>query len=171
MRSSTMAAIAFIVFTVSTSTAFAGLHGQQWYAAEGYLQVHGRSRTTTGSPMFCSKWLWCSVSQGSSSKPDYYLLECRRDRGICEGTLAVILPPGGEPWLTPIEFRIISWTPQRIIANPAPPWLGCISKTLQIDLDSKEVIFTETITKADKSDPICLPENIGYTETYKLEDY
>jgi hypothetical protein len=60
----------------------------------------------------------------------------------------------------------------RIIASPVPEWLGCISETLQIDLDGKEVIFTQTITKVMQSDRLfCVPENIGHTETYKLEDY
>jgi hypothetical protein len=161
--------IAFAIFTVTASAAFAGLHGH-WYSGEDYLHVNGRSRITGDPTKFCVKFsgqLECAAHD--PGKPDYYVLECDRNRRTCDGALAVILP-GGEPWLAKIEYQISSWTPERITANPVSPH-RCVVTTLQIDLDSKEVIFTETHTKTIQNDATCIPENIGHTTTYKLEDY
>jgi hypothetical protein len=45
-------------------------------------------------------------------------------------------------------------------------------RTLQIDLNGKEVLFTVTWTKAVPwDDPVCIPGNIGRTTTYTLENY
>ena len=35
----------------------------------------------------------------------------------------------------------------------------------------QEAIFTETYTKSVRGHPSCLPQNIGLTTTYKLENY
>ena len=157
------------ILTVTAGTAFAGLRGHGWYSADGYLTAQGRTRTTS-NPTFCSRFsgtLECTLPEEGT--PDYFLLECSRDRSICDGVLAIILPKG-EPWMTMLEYRISSWTHERITATLVSDH-ACVVSTLQIDLDGQEVLLTETWTKAVDDHPFCAPENVGRTTTYKLEDY
>jgi hypothetical protein len=161
------------IFTDTAGAAFAGLHGSDWYADEDYVRIMGRARLAMQSTKFCSRVLGeleCKDDKAEPSKPDYYLLECDRNRGVCEGTQA-IMSPSGEPWMTKIEFKIISWTREHITATPTNFFHRCVESTLQIDLDSKEVILAETWTKFLKDGTFCIPENLGHTTTYKLEDY
>jgi hypothetical protein len=161
--------ITFVIFTFTASSAFAGLAGFNWYSDENYVRVIGRTQRTSNTK-FCSTFfgkLECKVTE--SGKPDYYLLECDRNRRVCTGVQAVILPPG-EPWLAKVEYRIGEWNHERVFAIMSSMH-PCVVTTLQIDLDSKEVVFTETYTKSVKDDPICIPENIGHTTTYRLENY
>jgi hypothetical protein len=116
--------------------------------------------------MRISEKVECKVRE--SSQPIYYLLECSRARRACDGVQSLILDSGA-PSLVKVGFRISEWTRERIsaIMTSTHP---CIVTTLQIDLESKEVILTDTYTKSTDY-PFCVPENIGRTETYKLEDY
>ncbi len=160
---------ALAVFSISAGTAFTGLAGLNWDSDENYVRVNGKTQILNQS-QFCTRLtgkVECKITK--PARPDYFLIECDRNRRICDGAMAVILP-NGEPWLTKIEYQITKWTTERVSAVPSSVH-RCLVTALQIDLGSKEVIFTETYTKALENDPICIPENIGHTTTYKLENY
>ena len=58
------------------------------------------------------------------------------------------------------------------ISNHEGPSISVSGKTgLQIDLGGREVVFTESYTKSIENDAFCVPENVGQTTTYKLENY
>lgn len=112
-----VAAIALV--TLTASGAFARLGGQNWFADETYIRVNGKTSTPNDSGKFCvrelSGKLECKIYDYRTRKPDYYLLECERNRRSCEGTIAVLLP-AGDPWLAKREYRILQWTPEHVIA-------------------------------------------------------
>jgi hypothetical protein len=173
MKRCFLASIATLAISMFAAPAVvAGLTGQNWFANSTSVELHGKTSIPSANGKFCSTLsgkLECKITDWEHRKPNYYLLRCDRNRGSCTGTMAVILPTG-HPWLTEIEYRVTDWTDEHVLAildNTHP----CVVTTLQIDLSSKEVLITETYTKSVEWYPTCTPENIGYTVTYKLENY
>jgi hypothetical protein len=165
-----LAAIALT--TLTASSAFPRLAGFHWLASDTSIQIIGKTSIPNGNRKFCTAWegkVECKDREYQGSKPDYYLLDCDRNRRVCAGTMAVILP-SGDPWLKQIEYEITKWTPEHVIAV-STFFHRCVTTTLQIDLSAQEVLFTETYTRSLSTDPLCIPENIGYTTTFKLESY
>ena len=165
-----VAAIALV--TLTASGAFARLAGVNWFTDENRVVLRGKTNTPNDSGKFCSTGsgkLECNIPDYRNRKPDYYLLECERSRLVCEGTMAIPLP-SGEPWLVKVEYQILEWTTDHVIAvlSTLHP---CATTTLQIDLRGQEVLITETYTKSEAPHPFCVPENIGHTTTYRLENY
>jgi hypothetical protein len=77
----------------------------------------------------------------------------------------------GEPWLVKQEYRITEWDAGHVSSTMEDPPYQCLVAGLRIDLDGREVVFTETYTKSIENDAFCVPENVGHTTTYKLENY
>jgi hypothetical protein len=167
--------LAFAAFAalvgLAHSSVCAPLVGYNWFADKDTIQVIGKTSISSSNGKFCSSSsgkLECGTLE-NSHKPDYYLLVCERNRGICDGTIAVILL-SGEPWMAKTEYEIKEWTPERVIAVRSSLH-ACVVTTMLIDLKAQEVLFTETYTRYVEQDPFCIPENIGHTTTYKLENY
>ena len=163
-----------LIFTVTAGTAFAGLDGIDWYSDENYVSATGRSRVTSETK-FCSKFSGELECKDIEHDPEYYLVECHRQRRVCEVIFAKLMSsrersrfPNGEPYLFKHEYQITQWTNGRVSADFPH---ACAATTLQIDVLSKEVFFTITYTKTLKGDPFCIQENLGHTTTYKLEKY
>ena len=57
------------------------------------------------------------------------------------------------------------------ICNHEGPSIPVSGNGLQIDFGAREVVFTETYTKSIENDAFCVPENVGRTITYKLDNY
>jgi hypothetical protein len=147
----------FGFFIIAANSALGGLANLNWVATENYIQVIGRSKITS-STKFCSRISGKLECELVEPKPDYYLLECDRNRGICDGVRIVTF--GSEPRPVKVEYRISEWSYKRVSATLYDPH-PCMVTTLQIDLDSKEVVFTETYTKIVKNDSFSVPENVG----------
>jgi hypothetical protein len=163
-----------IIITFAARAAVAGLAGLNWLADSTSIQLRGKTSIPSANGKFCttlSGKLECRIMDWGDRdrKPDYYLLKCDRSRRICAGTMVVILPTG-DPLPTELEYRITEWTDERVLAV-LKSFHPCVVTTLQIDLSSKEALFTEMYTKTVKGDHTCIPENIGHTVTYKLENY
>jgi hypothetical protein len=159
----------FTIFTFLPTSAFAGLDGINWHSEQDYISAHGRLELTSNSK-FCTfiDKLECKVRE-PGKLPIYYLLECDRNRRICEAVSAKLLR--GEPWLVKQEYRITEWDAGHVSASMKDPPYQCLVAGLRIDLDGREVVFTETYTKSIENDAFCVPENVGHTTTYKLENY
>ena len=155
--------------TFTLTSAFAGLDGINWHSDSDYISPHGRLELTSNSKLctFIAK-LECTVKDPGKLSI-YYLLECDRNRRICEAVSAKLLR--GEPWLVKQEYRITEWDAGHVSATMKDPPYQCLVAGLRIDLDGREVVFTETYTKSIENDAFCVPENVGHTTTYKLENY
>jgi hypothetical protein len=101
MMLQTMTAV-FTIFTFLPTSAFAGLDGINWHSEQDYISAHGRLELTSNHK-FCTfiDKLECKVRE-PGKLPIYYLLECDRNRRICEAVSAKLLR--GEPWL--VKTRI-----------------------------------------------------------------
>ena len=77
----------------------------------------------------------------------------------------------GEPWLVKQEYQITEWGIGHVSAIMKDPPYQCLVTGLQIDFGAREVVFTETYTKSIENDALCVPENVGRTTTYKLDNY
>jgi len=161
------AAVATLAFTLTR--AWAGLSGLYWHAEQDYISAHGRLELSSRNKVctFIDK-LECKVSE-PGRLPIYYLVECDRNRRVCEAMSAKLLR--GEPWIVKQEYRIVGWDTAHVSAVMNDPPYQCLAAELQINLNSREVIFTETYTKSVDKDAFCVPENVGQTSTYKLENY
>jgi hypothetical protein len=163
-----------IIIAFGARAAIAGLGGLGWLFADSTsIELRGKTSIKSANGKFCSTLsgkLECRIVDWADPdrKPDYYLLKCDRSRRTCAGTMVAILP-SGDPWPTEVEYRTTEWTDERVLAVQS--FHRCVVTTLQIDLSSKEALFTETYTKTVKGDHTCIPENIGHTVTYKLENY
>ena len=78
----------FTIFTFLPTSAFAGLDGINWHSEQDYISAHGRLELTSNSK-FCTfiDKLECKVRE-PGKLPIYYLLECDRNRRICEAVSA-----------------------------------------------------------------------------------
>jgi hypothetical protein len=155
----------FTIFTFLPTSAFAGLDGINWHSEQDYISAHGRLELTSNNK-FCTfiDRLECKVRE-PGKLPIYYLLECDRNRRICEAVSAKLLR--GEPWLVKQEYRITEWDAGHVSASMKDPPYQCLVAGLRIDLDGREVVFTETYTRSIENDAFCVPENVGHTTTYK----
>jgi hypothetical protein len=163
----TMVVVTFL--TLTFTSAFAGLDGINWHADTEYISAHGRLELTSKSKLctFIDK-LECTLREPGKLSI-YYLLECDRSRRICEAISAKLLH--GEPWLVKQEYQITEWDTGHVSAIMKDPPYQCLVTGLQINLGGREVVFTETYTKTIENDAFCVPENVGQTTTYKLENY
>jgi hypothetical protein len=155
--------------TFTLTSAFAGLDGINWHSDSDYISAHGRLELTSNSKLctFIAK-LECTVKDPGKLSI-YYLLECDRSRRICEAVSAKVLR--GEPWLVKQEYQITEWDTGHVSAIMKDPPYQCLVTGLQIDFGAREVVFTETYTKSIENDAFCVPENVGRTITYKLDNY
>ena len=151
------------------TSAFAGLDGINWQSDSDYISAHGRLELTSNSKLctFIGKLECTAKDPGKLSI--YYLFECDRSRRICEAVSAKVLR--GEPWLVKQEYQITEWGTGHVSAIMKDPPYQCLVTGLQIDFGAREVVFTETYTKSIENDALCVPENVGRTTTYKLDNY
>ena len=105
----------FTIFTLLPTSAFAGLDGINWHSEQDYISAHGRLELTSNNK-FCTfiDKLECKVRE-PGKLPIYYLLECDRNRRICEAVSAKLLR--GEPWLVKQEYRITEWDAGHVSAS------------------------------------------------------
>ena len=155
--------------TFTLTSAFAGLDGINWHSDSDYISAHGRLELTSNSKLctFIGKLECTAKDPGKLSI--YYLFECDRSRRICEAVSAKVLR--GEPWLVKGEYQITEWGTGHISAIMKDPPYQCLVTGLQIDFGAREVVFTETYAKSIENDAFCVPENVGRTTTYKLDNY
>jgi hypothetical protein len=155
--------------TFTLTSAFAGLDGINWHSDNDYISAHGRLELTSNSKL-CTiiGKLECTVKEPGKLSI-YYLLECDRGRQVCEAVSAKVLR--GEPWLVKQEYQITERDTGHISAIMKDPPYQCLVTGLQIDFGSRDVVFTETYTKSIENDAFCVPENVGRTTTYKLDNY
>jgi len=149
----------FTIFTFLPTSAFAGLDGINWHSEQDYISAHGRLELTSNNK-FCTfiDKLECKVRE-PGKLPIYYLLECDRNRRICEAVSAKLLR--GEPWLVKQEYRITEWDAGHVSSTMKDPPYQCLVAGLRIDLDGREVVFTETTQRASKMMPSAFRKMLG----------